>query len=423
MKKLIALVLLAALCLTLTACGEKPEPTPDPTPAPAPAPAPTPDPAPAPDPTPAPAPDPTPAPAPDPAPTPTPTPSPQPQPQPVAVEITKENYLQYFDLKEELEIPTNAFGEVDKTVAMIHTQLVLRPEYQAKFVKGQDSSYAIEWTVNRRWQAGVFNYDTNQYTLGRQLGYADDMVEYMEPCDETRMKSVKLRNADTTLELSYVSIRSVPRDLKTGAIDGDCYIEEIKEILRIQGTIYLYDVAPAPTPTPDPTPVPTPGTPQPVAVEITKENYLQYFDLKEELEIPTNAFGEVDKSKAVRISTQLVLRPEYQAKFVKGQGSSYAIEWTVSQSNWASVYDYDTNKYTYGRPLGSADDGRYFSDPSDKTSMKTVKVYTADTTLELALKLFYAEPMELKTGAIQGYCYIDELKEVLRIQGTIYLYQ
>lgn len=48
---------------------------------------------------------------------------------------------------------------------------------------------------------------------------------------------------------------------------------------------------------------------------------------------------------------------------------------------------------------------------------------TADTTLELALKLFYAEPMELETGTIQGYSRIEELKEILRIQGTIYLYQ
>jgi len=155
--------------------------------------------------------------------------------EPVAIELTTENFTEYFELVEILDIPTNEFGEVDKNKdASIDFVFVLKPEYQEKFVDDRDykSSYVIEWSYISRSQEGTFDYDTSTYTLGKELTTADKYYA-IDPKESTDMDEVKLHNADSDLLVGEWIFAT-----SNGPI---CYIEEFKEILRVQGTLYLYE--------------------------------------------------------------------------------------------------------------------------------------------------------------------------------------
>lgn len=155
-------------------------------------------------------------------------------------------------------------------------------------------------------------------------------------------------------------------------------------------------------------------------ITLTLENFNDYFELKEVLTVPTNAFGEVDKEKSVTIDTVYVLKPEYQEKFVTewDYESAYSIEWTYINRCQEGVFDYDKNTYTLGDELRPTTDEEsiYLWDPVEKTSMQKVELYSADRSFRVGSVLF------TKWVSFE-YCYVDEFKEVTRIAGTLYIYE
>lgn len=173
--------------------------------------------------------------------------------------------------------------------------------------------------------------------------------------------------------------------------------------------------------TPEAAPDPKPA--EPVAIELTTENFLEYFELVEILDIPTNEFGEVDKETFVQIDTVFVLKPEYQERFVDDHDyrSSGAIEWTYRAYYREGDFDYDTNTYTLGKELTESDEFS-FGNPEEKNDMDEFKLYNADSDIQVGSIVF----VQIKDGTIQwssNYCDIEEFKEILRVQGTLYLYE
>lgn len=106
----------------------------------------------------------------------------------VAIEITADNWDQYFELLEGQEIHRNAFGELESVYFPV--VIALKPEYQERFVnEGTDAAFKLSCTTE--CCPLYINKETGEYRLG------DRLEEYTK---EEEMILERLQNYTDTVQ-------------------------------------------------------------------------------------------------------------------------------------------------------------------------------------------------------------------------------
>lgn len=167
---------------------------------------------------------------------------------------------------------------------------------------------------------------------------------------------------------------------------------------------------PTPTPTPKPTPTPTP-TPKPKkekVIEITLDNWQDYFEIADRVEWKFNGFGEFEN---VHIYTEFELKNEYVDKLAKS--SEIAVGYSIEQCDAHFTVDPEKRTYEIGDVVRSAD---------RRTSTLTYKADAYKIRIGWHTSIF-CDSFYLKDAKWEGvggsYSYLS----IDRIQGTLYLYE
>jgi len=161
---------------------------------------------------------------------------PEEQKEIIAVELTAENFNEYFELIEEFDIKKNAFDEIDDVTVI--TNFVLKPEYQEKFVIEKDyiSSYAVEYLNTNLLYEGSLDYINETYVLEKNL--LNDLDK--SQLKRTDMKNIELDEANTACEVAAFRFDEPKQGEKEGELKGDAMGFKFEEIIRVKGTLYLY---------------------------------------------------------------------------------------------------------------------------------------------------------------------------------------
>lgn len=154
---------------------------------------------------------------------------------PKKVEITMDNWMQYYELSPldcELRVDKNAFDEITDTRIDYWKGLQLKSNYHLDDRYDEDSSVAVEleYTENRRECA--IDWNTGKIIPGAIVPYHDDYEEkdiYTET--HTTMKTIA---SSLTLSSGTVHKSSLEEPSKTTA-----WIVDDINMKRIKGTIYL----------------------------------------------------------------------------------------------------------------------------------------------------------------------------------------
>ena len=199
MKKWIALLLAAVLCLSLSACGEKTSPEEEMLMTPA-----------------------------------TIEPLAKIETKPVneTIEITMDNWQDYFEEYDEDVWELNAFQELDKLTNCAY--LVLKDEYASRLVEEKSS---VTFEIKCFLDEYHITADVENRTWQREFVKADEtrspVTEERNCYSLSRLKGRDAYGAD-------VYNRAVlNRNVMTGAAEGDFYCLTSYEILRVTGTLAL----------------------------------------------------------------------------------------------------------------------------------------------------------------------------------------
>ena len=144
-----------------------------------------------------------------------------------AVEITLDNYADYFEIKPYMQCNTNSFGEI--TSVYVGQQFVLKDD--VPFYAGNG---AIELSYTN-YERSVISYDldTMTFELGEETEYSKTYYSHTPQSTTGSLRTLYYGNSD--------------EDRKFGTHLDDNYIDKDKmtvrfpeyEIVRIQGTLYL----------------------------------------------------------------------------------------------------------------------------------------------------------------------------------------
>ena len=143
-----------------------------------------------------------------------------------AIDITLDNWQEYFELVEEAELYKNAFGEI--TEGYIYDCLKLKDNY--KFALEKETSVAIECRYDKVWRYIEINTETGEIKVG-------DIV----PDSETQGMS-------GSMEEEYTETRTISNEETEGIMIGSCtsmgemqtFVTDF-EMLRVQGTLYILE--------------------------------------------------------------------------------------------------------------------------------------------------------------------------------------
>lgn len=222
----------------------------------------------------------------------------------VEVPITLENWNQYFEIAEKRQEQKDAFGNIE--VVMIDYCIDVQEEYADKVVPGVDSTVAFQVTAD---------HEMEYVAEGQVDSFSEDGSAAFNPA--------QMENDDhANLFSQLIGIEQYSPD---GALEYTEHPENIT-MTRVEGSLFLVDVDPEAiaqaaadaTPAPDDAPAP-----ESAPVEITMDNWNQYFELTEKQIDQTNAFGEVD---SVRLIHAFALKDEYVDKVDTAKENKVAVE-------------------------------------------------------------------------------------------------
>ena len=159
---------------------------------------------------------------------------------PDVIEITMDNYLEYFELRETIELYTNEFGEVENFY--FGHGLFLKEEYIGRLASLQNVSFELE--ADQEFRTAELDEVTGAYTLGESYdGYNWDWNGGKHKAFSASVMDRRNWNDDPRCT-SYQQICGIASQgmSTTDYNTGNRYycVLENPVITRIQGTIELY---------------------------------------------------------------------------------------------------------------------------------------------------------------------------------------
>ena len=158
---------------------------------------------------------------------------------PKKVEITMDNWMQYYELSPldcelHVDVEKNDFGEITNTDTHIHcwTGLQLKSKYHLDDRYDEDSSVAVELEYTENHRECAIDWNTGKITPGAIVPYHDDYEEndsYTRTYTEMDTITSSLTLLDRTVDKN-----SLEEPSKTTA-----WIVDDINMKRIKGTIYL----------------------------------------------------------------------------------------------------------------------------------------------------------------------------------------
>ena len=152
--------------------------------------------------------------------------------------------------------------------------------------------------------------------------------------------------------------------------------------------------------------------PKSVTVEITLDNWKDYFELREYIEINENGFGEIDGAK---IYWSIVNKNEF---IVGEENCNVTFEYTLEKEEVSSTIDTETKKVIYGEVTG-----KNTSEATVET-MNNVGQYIGEYTHDYYGEYLTSQHFKMKDGklvSIFDYRVVDIT--IKRIQGTFCYFQ
>ena len=139
------------------------------------------------------------------------------------VEITIDNWEQYFTISYVETWQENAFGEYDDL--KVDAVLALKPEYIGRIADKNDSTLIIDFSCDGAVKGANIDFKAQTYTIVNE--------RKIEPFQE--IFTIDCRLLDTPYYLTPIS-------LEPSTVDGIRYIMVCENgvINRIQGTIHIY---------------------------------------------------------------------------------------------------------------------------------------------------------------------------------------
>lgn len=156
----------------------------------------------------------------------------------------------------------------------------------------------------------------------------------------------------------------------------------------------------------------TAAEPKSVTVEITLDNWKDYFELREYIEFNENGFGEIDDAK---IYWSIANKDEFT---VDEENCNVTFEYTLEKEEVSSTIDTKTKKVIYGEVTG-----KNTSEATVET-MNNVGQYIGEYTHDYYGEYLTRQRFEMKDGklvSIFDYRVVDIT--IKRIQGTFSYFQ
>lgn len=153
------------------------------------------------------------------------------------VELTSENWQNYFEVKPYAKPMTNDFDEI--TDLMISSTLVLKDEYANKFAA---SDGAVEVSFGGEYRCPIeYNSSTKELTLGTPYTKEENEKQGYYISSEEITNTEKLANYDEYGLVIGGGTGCTPNTLKINGdiVTADSSYYETIEIIRIQGNLYF----------------------------------------------------------------------------------------------------------------------------------------------------------------------------------------
>ena len=313
---------------------------------------------------------------------PTSTPETESEPAEQTIEITLDNWQDYFEIRRDLSgyLGTNAFDELTGVSYYIYTHFALKEEFAAKVVS---CDVAIEYDADNvpktiAWNAADYTYEiTGDYSPDTSSDLCDSNYfarGYISSLDTSNSfnqylyvdGTVQKNKVHLPWSVSLVGHKYAP-SLSDIMLDNDeewlenregymLYYPDNINITRIKGTLVLDLSIPDVQETAAPTAAPT-AEPEVPSVEITLDNWQEYFEIRRDLEsrIHTNDFDEIT-SVSYQINTHFALKEEFAdsvescdvAIEYDADNAPKYIRWNASDLTYEITGDYtDSNGELY----------------------------------------------------------------------------
>lgn len=137
----------------------------------------------------------------------------------LAIEVTTENWQQYFKIEERTNTSINNFGEIEDAYKSFY--LVLKDEYTMASNEDQSTSVAVEYNYIKEWHYVTVDTTAGTVTIG-DLN-PDHSTEDMSGS----MVTIRSKETPLTSGRSYTSdAQAVPMNFEIVRMKGTLYVEE-----------------------------------------------------------------------------------------------------------------------------------------------------------------------------------------------------
>ena len=243
----------------------------------------------------------------------------------VEIELTPANFLDFFEYAVDYEFKENAFGEVESVNAWQFVRL--KEEYVPNLIRGD--GVVVEIAYHYASAYGIIDYENKTFIPNGEVNPTgeEEITKVIEPIDYLGYP------------LCYSMGLAAPRG------NEGFRFAYIDEVLRTQGTLVLSG-SPEDYPQTEASPEASASIQnnEPETVEVTLENWEDYFEFAEVPIFSENAFGELDQ---LVLEYRSQLKDEYLARISK-DGTSVVAEFNFTYGPRYCSVDYGTQTYTLG---------------------------------------------------------------------------
>ena len=162
--------------------------------------------------------------------------------EPVAVEITMDNWEEYFVLEAAYDLFENSFGEYDN----IHLgkAFCLRQEYAEKFVTDSEEykskvGFELQYTTEHR--KVTIDPVSGTYEIGEETYFTDAEITDTDEQPLTDYRNISTSGIVRSYGENIASVFLDNRVLTTNDYGDLNYVWKDCEVLRAEGTLYLYE--------------------------------------------------------------------------------------------------------------------------------------------------------------------------------------
>lgn len=162
--------------------------------------------------------------------------------EPVAVEITMDNWEEYFVLEDAYDLFENSFGEYDN----IHLgkAFCLRQEYAEKFVTDSEEykskvGFELQYTTEHR--KVTIDPVSGTYEIGEETYFTDAEITDTDEQPLTDYRNISTSGIVRSYGENIASVFLDNRVLTTNDYGDLNYVWKDCEVLRAEGTLYLYE--------------------------------------------------------------------------------------------------------------------------------------------------------------------------------------